>query len=579
MTWLQNNIGRAQGGADRPGDRQGRLHLRRLRRPRGAGRARSTGSGKWVGPAFYTMATASVGFQAGVSVSENVTLVMTEKGLNSLLTNSVKLGADASVAAGPVGAGAKSDIVADLVTFSRAKGVYGGLNLDGTVVAPCQRLEQRVLRQGRAAAGHPDPHDGAQQAGGSRCCAQVTKADARSNDAVIRQRTARRAPRGALSRFARARCTRCPARAARLLAKWRHCRPLVISRSRKAAMVLKSSAMPEHSLRFLLNGDPVEVTAALGADDAARIPARGARTHRHQGRLRGGRLRRLHGGPGRAGWRRAASRGSPSMRAFACLLPSPARRSSPSRACNRRTAHCIRCSARWSNVTGRSAASARPGFAMSLFGLYKNAHAARRARRSTMRCRAIFAAAPATARFSPRRSGCTRSTATRASGWRGPGHRGRRQPPGQRRRGTDRCAARPSLAAPAAWTTKPTAASWLAPRTRRRAGGGLRGASVGAHRRRRHRRRSVGHQAASRPGRHHLCRRLRRTEERFATPAMRWKSAPACIAQPRHSRRSTATGRSCTRRGFALRRCRSATAARWAATSPTVRRSAIRCPR
>ena len=44
------------------------------------------------------------------------------------------MGGDASVAAGPVGAGAKSDIVADLITFNRAKGVYGGLNFDGTVV-------------------------------------------------------------------------------------------------------------------------------------------------------------------------------------------------------------------------------------------------------------------------------------------------------------------------------------------------------------------------------------------------------------------------------------------------------------
>jgi lipid-binding SYLF domain-containing protein len=44
------------------------------------------------------------------------------------------MGGDASVAAGPVGTGAKSDIVADLITFSRAKGIYGGVNLDGTVV-------------------------------------------------------------------------------------------------------------------------------------------------------------------------------------------------------------------------------------------------------------------------------------------------------------------------------------------------------------------------------------------------------------------------------------------------------------
>ena len=96
--------------------------------------ARDPTTGGWVGPAFYAMATASVGFQAGVSVAEGVTLVMTEKGFNSLLATSFKIGGDASVAAGPVGAGARSDIVADLITFNRAKGVYGGLNLDGTVV-------------------------------------------------------------------------------------------------------------------------------------------------------------------------------------------------------------------------------------------------------------------------------------------------------------------------------------------------------------------------------------------------------------------------------------------------------------
>jgi len=92
-------------------------------------------NGKWAGPVFYTLATASVGFQAGISVSEGLTLVMTEKGFNSLLSSSFKMGGDASIAAGPVGAGAKSDIVADLIQFTRSKGVYGGLNLDGTVVA------------------------------------------------------------------------------------------------------------------------------------------------------------------------------------------------------------------------------------------------------------------------------------------------------------------------------------------------------------------------------------------------------------------------------------------------------------
>ena len=88
----------------------------------------------WAGPAFYDLGTASVGFQAGVEVSEAVIVVMTDKGLNSLLSSSFKIGGDASVAAGPVGAGAKSTVTADLITFTRAKGLYGGLNLDGTVV-------------------------------------------------------------------------------------------------------------------------------------------------------------------------------------------------------------------------------------------------------------------------------------------------------------------------------------------------------------------------------------------------------------------------------------------------------------
>ena len=134
MTWLAQNIGRAKGVLIAPevvkagfifGGSGGRAVLV----------ARDAKSGKWVGPAFYTMATASVGFQAGVAVSEMLTLVMTDKALNSLLSDSVKLGPDASVAAGPVGAGAKADVVTDLVSYSRAKGVYGGINLDGTVVA------------------------------------------------------------------------------------------------------------------------------------------------------------------------------------------------------------------------------------------------------------------------------------------------------------------------------------------------------------------------------------------------------------------------------------------------------------
>jgi len=54
--------------------------------------------------------------------------------MNALLSPSFKMGGDASVAAGPVGAGASSNVVADMIAFARSKGVYGGLNFDGTVV-------------------------------------------------------------------------------------------------------------------------------------------------------------------------------------------------------------------------------------------------------------------------------------------------------------------------------------------------------------------------------------------------------------------------------------------------------------
>jgi lipid-binding SYLF domain-containing protein len=131
MTWLQQNLHRARAVLIAPevvkagfifGGSGGRAVLV----------ARE--GGNWRGPTFHTLATASVGFQAGVSVSEMVTLVMTEKGLNSLMSASFKLGGDASVAAGPVGAGAKSNVAADMIAFTRAKGVYGGINLDGTLI-------------------------------------------------------------------------------------------------------------------------------------------------------------------------------------------------------------------------------------------------------------------------------------------------------------------------------------------------------------------------------------------------------------------------------------------------------------
>ena len=112
----------------------------------------------WAGPAFYNLATASVGFQAGVDVSEVIIVVMTDKGLNSLLASTFKVGGDASIAAGPVGAGARSTITADLHLVHSGERRVGrrqprryGRQHEHPVERCLFRWEQS------AAAGYPDP--------------------------------------------------------------------------------------------------------------------------------------------------------------------------------------------------------------------------------------------------------------------------------------------------------------------------------------------------------------------------------------------------------------------------------------
>ncbi len=93
---------------------------------------------KWSGPAFYTIGEASFGLQAGGDASEVVLVALTERGMTSLLSTSAKLGADLGVALGPVGAGAEAataNLSADIVSYSRAKGLYAGMSLEGAVVA------------------------------------------------------------------------------------------------------------------------------------------------------------------------------------------------------------------------------------------------------------------------------------------------------------------------------------------------------------------------------------------------------------------------------------------------------------
>ncbi len=87
----------------------------------------------WSDPAFYAMGSFTFGLQIGGEVSQIILLVMTDKGLDSFLSTSAKLGGDVSIAAGPVGGGAKAQIF-DILAFALSKGLYGGINLEGAVV-------------------------------------------------------------------------------------------------------------------------------------------------------------------------------------------------------------------------------------------------------------------------------------------------------------------------------------------------------------------------------------------------------------------------------------------------------------
>lgn len=96
-------------------------------------------NGTWSEPAFYTLGSVTFGLQIGGEVSEVVMVAVNQKAVNSLLTSSVKLGGDVSVAVGPIGGGAQGsmsvpEVTADFVSFTKTKGLYGGLNFEGAVM-------------------------------------------------------------------------------------------------------------------------------------------------------------------------------------------------------------------------------------------------------------------------------------------------------------------------------------------------------------------------------------------------------------------------------------------------------------
>lgn len=97
-------------------------------------------NGPWGAPVMMALEGASVGFQLGAEATDFVFLVMNGQGASSILHNKVKIGADASAAAGPVGRSAEADtdvkLNAELLTYSRAKGLFAGVSLEGSTLRP-----------------------------------------------------------------------------------------------------------------------------------------------------------------------------------------------------------------------------------------------------------------------------------------------------------------------------------------------------------------------------------------------------------------------------------------------------------
>jgi lipid-binding SYLF domain-containing protein len=96
--------------------------------------------GKWGAPTMMTLEGASAGFQLGGQATDFVLLLMNSRSASSILSSKVKLGGDASAAAGPVGrtASAETDVTlrAEVLTYSRARGLFAGVSLEGSTLRP-----------------------------------------------------------------------------------------------------------------------------------------------------------------------------------------------------------------------------------------------------------------------------------------------------------------------------------------------------------------------------------------------------------------------------------------------------------
>ena len=108
--------------------------------------------GAWGAPAMYALEGGSIGFQIGGEATDLILLVMNDRGMESILSSKVKLGADASIAGGPKGrdASANTDawMRAEILSYSRSRGVFAGVSLEGSTLRPDDEASEQVY--GRA---------------------------------------------------------------------------------------------------------------------------------------------------------------------------------------------------------------------------------------------------------------------------------------------------------------------------------------------------------------------------------------------------------------------------------------------
>jgi len=145
MGWFRDNIGRAKAVFIVPQMLRGGFLIGGSGGS-GALLAQDYKTGRWSYPAFYTMGSVTFGLQIGADSSEIILMIMTNKGMEAMLSTEFKLGGDVSLAAGPVGITAKAQ-TADVLAYGRSKGAFVGITIDGAVVKP--RYEWNTLYYGK----------------------------------------------------------------------------------------------------------------------------------------------------------------------------------------------------------------------------------------------------------------------------------------------------------------------------------------------------------------------------------------------------------------------------------------------